>query len=128
MFLIRTDKVPEIDNFTVTIDENIAVGTIIGDINITDPGDSTISAFTMYESDGTTLNNTFIISNSGTISVKTGATINYETNSSYDLRAVATNSAGDSNSSTVSITVTDLINETVPTIVASKQLVLLRIQ
>ena len=72
----------------------------------------------MYESDGTTLNNTFIISNSGTISVKTGATINYETNSSYNLKAVATNSAGDSNSSTVSITVTDLINETVPTIVA----------
>ncbi|MEA2017562.1 MAG: cadherin domain-containing protein, partial [Campylobacterota bacterium] len=113
-----TDTVPTIENFSATIDENIAVGTIVGDINISNVGDSAISSFTMYESDGTTLNNTFIISNGGTISVKTGATIDYETDTSYDLRAIATNSAGDSNSSTVSITVTDLINEIVPTIVA----------
>ncbi len=88
---------------TGTVEENSATGTAVGNVSITNVGDSAITVITLS---GTGAEN-FDVATDGSITVKAGASIDFETTQLYNLSAVATNGAGDSASVTVDITVTD---------------------
>lgn len=104
---------PTLQAFSGSIIENASSGAIIGTINFTS-GDSNITDFNLTESNGTT-QSIFAIDNSGILTLVSSGTIDYETQSSYSLKATATNSAGISNAVTVSIAITNA-SDTVPTI------------
>lgn len=105
---------PTLQSFSGSINEDASNNDIIGTINFIQ-GDSNISSFTLYDNDGVTLNDEFNISNDGVISVKDNTLLDYETKSSYLLKAKATNTAGDSNIVTVNININN-ISDTVPTL------------
>jgi len=94
------EVVPTLADFTTNINENIAIGTNIGNITITNSGDSDITSFNLKNSTN------FEVNSSGSISTKTF--LNYESNSSYLLEVNATNLAGDSNTSLLTINIIDL--------------------
>jgi len=95
-----------IENFTATIDENASIGTAVGNITITNTGDSNITAFTLSDTTN------FEVNASGYIKTKT--TLDYETKAVYNLQVNATNAQGTSANKTVTININN-INE-VPTI------------
>ena len=97
--------------FTGNIAENSTTGTTIGSITITNSGDTAITAITLS---GTGEGN-FTVSRDGNITVKAGATLDYELTQAYSLTVVATNTAGDSASVAVDIIVTN-INDNFPII------------
>ena len=98
-------EVPILENFTTSIDENVSVNTKIGDINITDSGDSNITSFTI-SGDG---NTTFDIDTNGSITL--ASSLDYETKTEYNLTIIATNSIGNSNSVDMNITINNVIDE-----------------
>ncbi|MFT5659862.1 MAG: hypothetical protein ACI9TV_000495 [Sulfurimonas sp.] len=100
---------PTLDNSTGSVDENSATGTAVGNITISVVGDTAITAITLS---GTGSDN-FEVSTSGAITVKTGASLDYETTQSYSLTAVATNSAGNSASVDLTVSVAN-ITDSVP--------------
>ena len=97
---------PTLTAFTGSIDENSTVGTVVGDITVSNSGDTNITAFTLSDTTN------FEVNASGTIKTKT--ILDYETTTSYALEVNATNSVGESASVDVNISVTN-INEA-PTI------------
>ncbi len=104
-------EVATISNFTGTLDENSQSGVTVGRINIVNTGDSPITSFSLSGSG----NENFEIQNDGTIKVKSGANIDYETTKSYKLTANAISNAGASNSSTIDISVNNKI-DSIPTL------------
>jgi len=111
--LNQIDTPPKIDNFSVTIDENIVIGTAIGSVGIISQGDAAIDSFRLS---GTGAND-FTINSFGEII--TNAEIDYETllNHTYDLTVIANNDAGDSESKRVTITVNDINEKEIPLLV-----------
>ena len=105
------DTVPILADTTLSIEENIANGATVGNLTISDIGDSDISSITLS---GTGYEN-FNISNNGAITVSSGANIDYETTASYTLSVIATNSAGDSDRVNLTIDIVD-IADVVPTL------------
>jgi uncharacterized protein (AIM24 family) len=102
------DVVPSISDFTGSIDEGDALDRIVGNITVSDSGDSTITKYTLS---GTTK---FQINSSGVI--KTKEVLDYEgATKVYSFKVVATNDAGDSNEASVTINITN-VAETVPTL------------
>lgn len=93
-----------------SIYEDIKAGEAVGTIVIVDSGDSNISSMAL---EGAGSNN-FDIASDGKITVRDGAIIDYEKETSYDLKAYATNRAGDSNASSVKIVVKNI--KEVPTL------------
>lgn len=93
------DVVPILADETGSVNENAAAGTVVDTITIVTPGDRPISAITLS---GTGASD-FTVSTSGVISVASGALLDYESQPSYNLSAVATNAAG--NSAPVSVTI-----------------------
>ena len=89
--------------------ENIAVGTTIGRVNVTDPEDSAVT----YSLSGNGSDN-FSIDNSGNISL--ASALNYETASSYELTVVVDDGTNAS-TEVITVNVTD-INES-PTLTAA---------
>ena len=98
------DTAPTLAASTGSLDENAADGTSVGTVTITDIGDTAITLITLS---GTGSGN-FSVDTSGAITVATGATLDYETTPSYSLTAVATNTAGDSTSVAITISITDI--------------------
>ena len=94
------DVVPSILNFTAAVNENSAVGTLIGTVGIVSSGDSPISSFSLSDA------NNFSINEKGEIRTSVG--LDYESINHYSLSVDATNAAGISNTATVEITVTDI--------------------
>ena len=107
--------IPTLANSTGSVDENATVGTFVGNIIISNSGDSNITAITLS---GTGSDN-FEVSNSGAITVKSGAILDFETAPTYSLGVIATNAAGDSPSVTLSISVIDVTEGNVPILLAS---------
>jgi hypothetical protein len=107
------ETVPTLDPFTGSIGEDAAAGDVVGDITIVSEGDSAITAINLT---GTGSAN-FTVNTAGTISVASGAALDYETTTAYNLTAVATNSAGDGTTS-VTIDITN-VAETAPTLASS---------
>ncbi|PHS57133.1 MAG: hypothetical protein COB17_06910 [Sulfurimonas sp.] len=98
-------EVPTLVNFTSSIDENVSIGTALGNITITNSGDTNITAFSLSDSTN------FEINASGYIKTKTA--LDYETNTTYSLEVNATNTAGDSANKTVTININNIkFNET----------------
>ena len=97
------DVTATLANSTGSVAENAAAGDAVGTVTISDNGDAAITAITLS---GTGEGN-FTVATDGNITVAAGATLDFETTASYSLTAVATNTAGDSASVTVDITVTD---------------------
>ncbi|NEW60675.1 S8 family serine peptidase, partial [Sulfurovum sp. bin170] len=97
---------PILSASTATVEENATVATKIGTLTISSIGNSAITGIALS---GTGESN-FEVSNDGNITVKSGASLNYETTTTYSLTAVATNGAGDSNSVAVTITVTNVVD------------------
>ncbi|MEA3228864.1 MAG: Ig-like domain-containing protein [Campylobacterota bacterium] len=100
------DSVAELDNFEGEVEENPLGGVVIGDIKIVTDGDNEISSITLS---GVGDEN-FEVTSSGTLKVTDDAEIDYEKRHSYSLTAVAKNSAGDSESVDVLISVNNVEN------------------
>ncbi|MEA2017561.1 MAG: DUF1566 domain-containing protein, partial [Campylobacterota bacterium] len=94
------DIVPTIENFTASIDENATIGTLIGNITISDSGDRNITSFTLSETSN------FDINSSGYI--VTNTTFDYETTNEYNLTVYATSDSGNSLDKNVTITINDI--------------------
>ena len=101
--------VPTLEDSIGNVDENAQAGATAGSLVITSIGDSIISKITLS---GTGSEN-FTILNNGNIFVAEGANIDYDTSKGYTLTAVATNSAGDSNSVIMTIYVNNISEELV---------------
>jgi hypothetical protein len=108
------DVTPTLQNFSTTLNENSTANFIVGYLNVIS-GDTATNNITLKETNGTTSDD-FLIAQNGTISVKSGATLDYETRDTYNLRAIAYNSSGASNEVNVSISLNNLLNERVPNI------------
>lgn len=90
------DTVPILLPLTLSIDEYISLGSIIGDATIVGVGDSPINAFHSDSSN-------FDINNSGTI--RTNSLFDYASQSVYDFNIYATNVAGNSESVSVKVNI-----------------------
>jgi hypothetical protein len=95
------DVAPVLKDTSFEVAENFKSGSL-GKVKIENQGDSSITAFTIT---GTGSEN-FKIDSHGNISLNTGVTL--AKNTSYILKAKATNGGGESNSVTVSIKVTEV--------------------
>lgn len=109
------DIVPTIANFTGTLNENTTAGITVGNLVVT-TGDSAISSIILTDLNSSATSDTFIASTTGSITVKSGANLDYETKNVYYLKAVATNSSGVSTDANVTISLNDVQNEIVPII------------
>jgi hypothetical protein len=89
-------------NFSTNIREGLAVDSIIGKMNISYTGDSDITSIVLSGLGS----EHFTIDNKGNISVLVAS--NYELRKQYDLTAIATNSAGPSTKSFLSISIEDI--------------------
>jgi len=87
--------------------ENASSGAIVSRISILDRGDSNILSITLSGTGSTN----FEVSVGGQVTLKTGATLDYDTNPSYNLSVVATNHAGNSNIAELTILVTDVASD-----------------
>ncbi len=105
------DAVPVLTAFTGSVLEDSATSTTVGNLTV-DAGSSAITAIALS---GTGSDN-FEVDNTGKITVKAGASLDFETTTSYSLMAVATNVVGSSNSVAVNITVTDANDAPVATL------------
>jgi len=102
---VSVSVVPTLANSTASVSEDASTGDVVGNMTISSSGNSVITSITLSG----TGNENFEVSTSGVITVKAGASLDYETNQSYTLTAIATNSAGNSNSVTVSISVSNIV-------------------
>ncbi len=94
------ETVPTLAAFTDSVDENATIGTEVGNITITDAGDTNITAFTLSDTTN------FEVNASGYIKTKT--TLDYESNTTYALEVNATNSAGESANVNLTININDI--------------------
>lgn len=94
------DVVPSILNFTATVDENSAMGTLVGTVAIVNSGDSPITSFSLSDA------SSFSINEKGEI--RTNTIVDYEFINYYSLSVYATNAAGISNTATVELAVADI--------------------
>jgi hypothetical protein len=94
------ETLPTLENFTTLIDENIAIGTVVGNITLIDSGDTAITSFTLSD----IVN--FEVNTTGHIKTKT--TLDYEITTEYNLTAYATNGVGNSASVDVDISINDV--------------------
>ncbi len=104
--IVESLVVPTLRNSSVSIVENAIVGTSLGRILINDHGDSSITSIVL---DGIGSEN-FSVDVNGTIMLQVEEALDYETKSTYNLTAVATNDAGSSTPASLLITVID-VNE-----------------
>ena len=101
--LINTD-LPEIENFSASVNENNASGSFVGTINITRIGASPITAISLSGADSSH----FSVATDGTITIASGITLEYDSRSLYSLTSIARNSDGDSHAKDVIITVNEV--------------------
>jgi len=95
------DVVPTLANATGSVSEDAVAGTNVGSITIIDSGDRAITAIALSSTGA----NNFSVSNTGVISVASGASLDFSITPSYALTVVATSASGTSTSVAVDITV-----------------------
>jgi len=93
------DVVPVLSDEVASINENAAAGSVVDSISIVTPGDRPITSIVLS---GTGASD-FTVATDGTISVATGALLDYESRAVYTLSAVATSISG--SSAAVSVTI-----------------------
>ena len=94
---------PTVESVSLDIFENLAIGTLVGNVNITSIGDSNITNIKLLG----TSSSAFEIDKDGNIKVL--VYLDYETKTSYDLSYVASNDAGESNEASLSIRIKNII-------------------
>ncbi len=102
----HSDRVPQLNNNHFEVNEDNKSGTHIGVITIVDEGSDPIFAIDLNGS-GSEL---FSANHLGLISLKEGASLDYEQETFYHLNASARNSAGRSDYVDLNITVNDYLN------------------
>ncbi len=95
------DEVATLADSTGSLDENATAGTVAAIVNIVYSGDSPITEIKLSGS-GSEL---FEASTDGTIRLISSLSLDHETTPSYVLKAIATNTMGDSNEVTLTISV-----------------------
>jgi len=103
---------PLLNDSNIAVNENIARGTILGDIDVNATGDSQIISYTIDD----TIN--FEVTSDGNI--KNRVSFDYETQREYNLSVYATNSVGDSNLAHIHIEINDIhevVKNKIPTLV-----------
>ncbi|MCW9026823.1 MAG: cadherin domain-containing protein, partial [Thiovulaceae bacterium] len=108
------DVVPVLVDTSLSVREDAAVGSSVGSITIDTEGDAPITSTTL----GGVGSANFELGNDGILSVKSGASFDYETTDEYNLTAQVTNSVGSSNTVNLFISVNNVIDE-VPVIADS---------
>ena len=108
---VVTDPPPEFGetSYTFTFDENSTSG-MVGTVTATDP-DGQVVTYSVGGTDAADFNDDFdlsTVSGSGRITVKSSATIDYETKSAYTFTAIATDTVGVSGTVAVTINVENL--------------------
>ena len=94
----------ELSSSTDLIAENSAVGTRVGEITVSNAGDSAVSSIVLSGAG----NANFKVDNQGIITVAPDASLDYETKRVYNLQAVATNTSGSSVTGDVVISISDV--------------------
>ena len=80
-----TNRPPTAIDLTGTsVAENLPVGTIVGELNATDPAANATHAFALVEGNGSQHNNLFTIDANGTL--KTATILDYEANATLSIR------------------------------------------
>jgi hypothetical protein len=112
---IDLTDIPEIpvfdpDTYTFEIEENSAVGTVVGTVVATDPDDDPLTfAITSIDPDGDG-NAAFVIDeNTGEITVNDSDDLDFEQQPSFDLQATVTDVEGETDTANVTIDLTDVI-------------------
>ena len=111
---ITKKSLPRLTDLKTAVAEDVKYGATIGQIDIRTTGDNHISSIDL-KGVGHKL---FQVSTSGYISLTKDSSLDFETDSSYTLTAIATNSIGQSDPVTVDINVTN-VAEIVPTLIDS---------
>jgi hypothetical protein len=98
------------DTYTFEIEENSAVGTVVGTVLATDPNDDPLTfAITSIDPDGDG-NAAFVIDeNTGEITVNDSDDLDFEQQPSFDLQATVTDVEGETDTANVTIDLTDVI-------------------
>ena len=96
-----------------TVQENQAIGTVVGQLGTTDPDAAGTHTYTLVTGTGDTNNGSFTIVDN---QLKTNASFDFETKASYTIRVRSTDQGGLSTEQALTITVTD-VNEA-PTAIA----------
>ncbi len=99
----QVDTVPVLDKLSGSVIESAPVGAAVGKVSVLSSGDSPIVKMEL-SGDGA---GNFSIAIDGTITVSSFAKLDFETTSSYHLKATATNAAGVSESVDITITIID---------------------
>jgi len=94
---------PVLNDSTLTIDENLATGSVIGHVDVASQGSSPITSYTI---DDTT---NFEVFNDGTL--KNRVSFDYEAKNFYTINVYATNSVGDSNTTQIRVNINNLPEE-----------------
>ncbi|HIB84880.1 MAG TPA: cadherin repeat domain-containing protein, partial [Chromatiaceae bacterium] len=97
---------------SLTIEENSAAGTVVGDLSAADPDVGDTHNFSVV---GGTGSNLFEINANNQLVVKSGVALIMKTQSSYSVTVTATDSGGLSKSQDFTIGVTDVVENTAPT-------------
>jgi hypothetical protein len=97
---------PIIRDINFTIDENVSDNFIVGNIPITNSGDTNITNFILAPVNPTDIH--FSVDVNGTIRVIAPSRIDFENFNDYNLTAVAVNGFGNSNVSNINITILNI--------------------
>ncbi len=103
---------PQINNQTFQVAENAANGTVVGNVDATDPdpGDSLTFAITSGNLGGAFAIN----SNTGQLTIANGVSLDFETQPTYSLTVEVTDQGGLSDSATITVNLQDVIEGTLP--------------
>ncbi|CAA6816232.1 MAG: Unknown protein [uncultured Sulfurovum sp.] len=97
---------PSVSDVHLELFENLAVGTLVGDVNISDKGDSNITKIDLLGN----VNGSFEVNKEGNIKVL--VYLDYESRTAYNLRYTATNDAGTSTEALLTIQIKNIFENT----------------
>ncbi len=97
------EHIPVLKAFTGSVEENASIGTVVGQTEEDVGGDSPIVSYALDD------NASFSIDTNGTIRVN--APLDYELQTTYTLAVTASNVVGESTPATVSINITNIIDD-----------------
>ena len=107
---VASNRAPTFANSTETlsVNENAAANTVVGTVSATDLDNDTLT-YSVSGADLTAFNEDFTLNTgTGQITVKSGATIDFESRSSYTVTLTATDPDSDTGTVTVTINVTNI--------------------
>ena len=107
---VASNRAPTFTNSTesLSVNENAAANTVVGTVSATDLDNDTLT-YSVSGADLAAFNEDFTLNTgTGQITVKSGATIDFESKSSYTVTLTATDDEGDTDTVTVTINVTNI--------------------